>query len=229
MRIRLDSRARVRVVAAALLVAAATAQAATQAQAQPTAQVQAQAQRQAQDQDLAQAPRPGMLTTADLPPDPLTWQGHASDQPGDSFETRCLAGWYRPDVPEENIWTADFFTSETAAAYERVYVLPTEAEAIALADSARLHYAGCAGRMQADYPHDVVTAQDHGTVDVEEGATVGGVHEQEVPAWQGYRNVLYGVGRDGNTVAIVEWESNSTQPDVPAFKETVRAAVNKLH
>ncbi|MFJ6381663.1 hypothetical protein ACIQI7_16920 [Kitasatospora sp. NPDC092039] len=209
MRTRFRARTGVRAVAAALLVAAATAQAATPAQ--------------------AQSARPGMLTVADLPPDDLTWQGGASDQPGGSFDTRCLADWNRPSVPEENIWSADFLTSETASAYERVYVLPTEAEAIALADSARQYYAGCAGRQQAQYPGDVVTGQDHGTVDVEEGATVGGIHLKYVTTWSGHVDVLYGVGRDGNTVALVEWESNWTQPDVLAFKETVRAAVNRLY
>ncbi|GAA2991382.1 hypothetical protein GCM10010519_26240 [Streptomyces lactacystinicus] len=44
------------------------------------------------------------------------------------------------------------------------------------------------------------------------------------------------MGQDGSTVAIVEWESNRTRPDVPAFEETVpafeetvRATVNTLH
>ncbi|MBD0674365.1 hypothetical protein BU198_27575 [Streptomyces sp. CBMA156] len=198
-----------RAVAAALLIAAATAQATTQAQAQAT--------------------RPGMLAVTDLPPDSLTWQGGPSDEPGWNAEPHCLSDWNRNGLPEDGVWSAEFFTSETAAAFEKVIVLPTEAEAVAVAESARQYYAGCTARTQASYPGTVVTGQDHGTVDVEEGATVGGVHLRKVPAWEGYRNFLYGVGRDGNTVAIVEWESNWTQPDVPAFKETVRAAVNKLY
>ncbi|WP_328959050.1 hypothetical protein [Kitasatospora purpeofusca] len=58
---------------------------------------------------------------------------------------------------------------------------------------------------------------------------MGGVHRARTSPWPGYNNHLYGVGRDGNTVAVVEWESNWTQPDAPAFKETVKAAVNKLY
>ncbi|WP_327682363.1 hypothetical protein [Kitasatospora sp. NBC_00458] len=172
--------------------------------------------------------RPGMIDIADLPPDSLTWMGGASDQPGGSLMPTCLWEW-GSDVPEENIWSADFFTSETAAAVERVWVLPTEAEAVALAESLRQAYAGCADRLRAAYPGDVVTGYDHGSVAVEEGATVGGVKRTRTSPWSSYNNYLFGVGRDGSTVVIVDWESNWTQPDVPAFKETVKAAVNKLY
>ncbi|MET9402705.1 hypothetical protein [Kitasatospora sp. NPDC002965] len=172
--------------------------------------------------------RPGMIDVADLPPDSLTWMGGASDEPGGSYTPTCL--WDRiNEVPEQNTWSADFFTSETAAAVERVFVLPTEAEAVTLAESLRQYYAGCADRLRAAYPGDTVTGQDHGSLDVEEGATVGGVHRSRTSPWASYNNHLYGVGRDGSTVAVVEWESNWTQPDVPAFKETVRAAVNKRY
>ncbi|MFJ6619202.1 hypothetical protein ACIQOW_16680 [Kitasatospora sp. NPDC091335] len=212
MRTRPRTRSAVRAVAAALLIAAATAQATTQAQAQPREEV----------------PQPGLIATTDLPPDSLTWQV-SSIGPGWKDDAPCLWNWAGPAVSEDRLFTANFMTSETAAATENVIVLPTEAEAVATLDSVRQYLAGCADRTRASSPTSVVTGYDHGTVDVEEGATVGGVHLQKVPAWEGYRNFLYGVGRDGNTVAIVEWESNWTQPDVPAFKETVRAAVNKLY
>ncbi|MEU1286807.1 hypothetical protein [Kitasatospora sp. NPDC005856] len=105
----------------------------------------------------------------------------------------------------------------------------TEAEAVAVLDSARQHYADCAARAERVFPNGTVTGYDHGTVDVEEGATVGGVHIALTDTWETHRDYLYGAGRDGNTVVLVEWESNWTRPDVPAFKQTVRAAVDKLY
>nr|BFD95960.1 hypothetical protein KitaXyl93_73200 [Kitasatospora sp. Xyl93] len=210
MRTRPRTRIAVRAAAAALALAAASGQAATQAHAQTREEV----------------PQPGLISTTDLPPDSLTWQVSSSGD-GWGVDGSC-GGWDHSAVSDDRLFYADFFTSETASAYEKVLVLPTEAEAVAVADSLRGFYAGCAARTAQQLPNDVVTAQDHGTVDVEEGATVGGVHVKRINTWEDHRDDLYGVGRDGNTVVVVEWESNSTQPDVTAFKGTVRAAVDKL-
>ncbi|MFJ9953409.1 hypothetical protein [Kitasatospora sp. NPDC091207] len=173
--------------------------------------------------------RPGMIDIADLPPDSLPWEGGARDEPGWYSDGPCSSGFSIGGIPEESVWDAGFSTSETASATEHAIVLPTEAEAVALAESIRQYFAGCADRWREGSSIYTVTGYDYGSLDVEEGATVGGVHLTRNPSWQGYRNFLYGVGRDGNTVTYVEWESNWTQPDVPAFKETVRAAVNKLY
>ncbi|MFD5916747.1 hypothetical protein ACFVYP_34270 [Kitasatospora sp. NPDC058201] len=173
--------------------------------------------------------QPGMIDIADLPPDSLPWMGGAYDEPGWNITGPCFWQYNTNDIPVESVWSAGFNTSETASVYEHAVVLPTEAEAVALAWSVRQHYEGCVDRTRAGNTGDIVTGYDHGSIAVEEGATAGGVHIAYVPYWQGYRNYLYGVGRDGNTVVLVEWESNWTQPDVPAFKETVKAAVNKLY
>ncbi|MEU7018921.1 hypothetical protein [Streptomyces sp. NPDC046385] len=86
--------------------------------------------------------------------------------------------------------------------------------------------AGCADRREEQNPNVPVAFTDHGTVAVEEGAHVYGIGFQG--GW-GYQNQLIGVGRDGDTVTIVTWESNWGSPPVAAFKNTVTTAVNKLH
>ncbi|MEE1798357.1 hypothetical protein PUR57_06660 [Streptomyces sp. JV176] len=165
---------------------------------------------------------PGMLEVVHMPPDVLPWYGGSTGRGWDNY-TPCLSDWaFEP--PEENVWRGHFQTSETASAYQRVIAFPTETEAVAFAGAARQQYAGCADRQT--YPGYVVTAYDHGSVDVEEGATVGGVG---VVDGSRYHNYLYGVGRDGDTVTLVEWESNWTTPDPTAFRETVRAAVDRLY
>ncbi|MFF0220420.1 hypothetical protein [Streptomyces vinaceus] len=74
------------------------------------------------------------------------------------------------------------------------------------------------------------TYHDHGTVDVEEGATLQGMHTHDStnPERPGF-NHLWGVGRDGDTVTLVLWQSYWGDPPVTEWKRTLRTAVNKLY
>ncbi|CAL9627521.1 hypothetical protein SUDANB120_06013 [Streptomyces sp. enrichment culture] len=166
-------------------------------------------------------PRPGMLYLSDMPKDGTTWYGAGPSR-----------GWRQPacgrswTFPEVNVWNREVWTSETAAGGQNTVVFDTEAEAIAFADHARRIYAECPGIAG---PHTVQTLYDHGTVDVEEGATVLGMRVTYTFD-DTYHNHLFGIGRDGVTVTIVEWESNWSAPPVDHFKNvTVKNVVNRLH
>ncbi|MFD0717810.1 hypothetical protein [Streptomyces globosus] len=162
-----------------------------------------------------------MLYLSDMPKDGTTWYGPAPSR-----------GWRQPacgrswTVPETNVWNREVSTSETAAGGQNTVVFDTEAEAIAFADHARRIYAECPLNVG---PDTIRTLYDHGTVDVEEGAAVLGMRITYAFS-DTYHNHLFGIGRDGATVTIVEWESNWSAPPVDHFKNvTVKNVVNRLH
>ncbi|MEV6580405.1 hypothetical protein AB0M92_19820 [Streptomyces sp. NPDC051582] len=170
-------------------------------------------------------PRPGTLFLSDLPKTE-SWRGaQVARGWGDAYD--CLAGW-PAQQPGINVWNRDFTTAETAFAQQKVVAFATEAEAIAFADAARKNYTACANGPQA--PGITATAFDHGVVDVEEGATLQGMHtvNANLPERPDF-NYLWGVGRDGDTVTLVLWSSYWGEPPVTAWKTTLRTAVNKLY
>ncbi|MET9554535.1 hypothetical protein [Streptomyces sp. NPDC006645] len=174
-------------------------------------------------EEAAAADMPGFLEPSDMPPDPFsTWYGAGGPSEGPHWplcgETLVL--------PEANVWNAAYSTPETAAGSQVSVVLPTEAGAVTFAAQAEAAITGCEARMEQEQPDRPVTSWDHGWIDVEEGARVYGTGFQS--GW-GYRNQLVSVGRDGDTVTIVSWESNWGDPPVDAFKETTRTAVNRLY
>ncbi|MGW2043507.1 hypothetical protein [Streptomyces virginiae] len=171
-------------------------------------------------------PRPGSLYISDLPTTESWRAAPIARGWGDSYDA-CLEGWAegRPDGIE---WHRDFTTAETAFAQQKVVVFATEAEAVAFAETTRRNYAGCADRPQP--PGVTATGYDHGVVDVEEGATLQGMHTFDADAQERpHFNYLWGVGRDGDTVTLVLWSSYWGDPPVAAWKKTLRTAVNKLY
>ncbi|MEU6903514.1 hypothetical protein [Streptomyces virginiae] len=171
-------------------------------------------------------PRPGSLYISDLPATE-SWRAVPIARGWGGSYDACLEGW--PEGrPEVNVWHRDFTTAETAFAQQKVVVFATEAEAVAFAEVTRRNYAGCADRPQP--PGVTATGYDHGVVDVEEGATLQGMHTFNADAQERpHFNHLWGVGRDGDTVTLVLWSSYWGEPPVAAWKKTLRTAVNKLH
>ncbi|MFC9816394.1 hypothetical protein ACFVJM_30530 [Streptomyces virginiae] len=171
-------------------------------------------------------PRPGSLYISDLPTTESWRAAPIARGWGDSYDA-CLEGW--PEGrPEVNVWHRDFTTAETAFAQQKVVVFATEAEAVTFAEATRRNYAGCADRPQP--PGVTATGYDHGVVDVEEGATLQGMHTFDADAQERpHFNYLWGVGRDGDTVTLVLWSSYWGEPPVAAWKKTLRTAVNKLY
>ncbi|MEU8779543.1 hypothetical protein [Streptomyces sp. NPDC048606] len=168
-------------------------------------------------------PRPGMVYLSDMPKDGTTWYGMAARRGW----TAPVCGRSWPD-PEINVWSREVQTSETAAGRQNTILFDTEAEAVAFAAYARQVYADCP--TSPDHgPNAIVTGYDYGTVDVEEGATVQGMRVT-YSFNDNYHNHLFGVGRDGDTVTLIEWESNWSAPPVDYFKNvTVKNVVNRLH
>ncbi|WP_326676502.1 hypothetical protein [Streptomyces sp. NBC_01237] len=170
----------------------------------------------------AEAAMPGFLEPSDMPPDPFSawyWSSGPSEGPYQAICAEALV------LPEGDVWNATYGTPETAGGSQVSVVFPTEAAAAGFGAQAEASIAGCEARMEQEQPSRPVTFWDHGAVAAEEGAHVYGIGFQG--GW-GYQNQLVSVGRDGDTVTIVSWESNWGDPPVAAFKETTRVAVNKL-
>ncbi|MER5712255.1 hypothetical protein [Streptomyces sp. NPDC002122] len=171
--------------------------------------------------------RPGMVYLSDMPKDGTTWYGAPAARGWNNL-TACFGFWPEGQAPEVNVWSREVATSETAAGIQNTVVFDTEVEAITFAARARQAYADCPRSYEG--PNNSVTAYDYGTVDVEEGAAVFGMREEAL--WDSgiYHNYLFGVGRDGDTVTLIEWQSNWSAPPVDYFKNTtVKNVVNRLY
>ncbi|MFJ4798401.1 hypothetical protein [Kitasatospora purpeofusca] len=170
-------------------------------------------------------PQPGTLYISDLPKTE-SWRANPTARGwGEDFD--CQVGW--PAEPAEvNVWHRDFTTAETAFAQQKVAVFDTEAQAVAFADKARQDYVACAHAPQR--PGVTATYFDHGVINVEEGATLQGLHTFDSNATErpDY-NYLWGVGRDGDTVTLVLWQSYWGDPPVIPWKNTLNTAVKKLY
>lgn len=172
----------------------------------------------------ASAPR--FLSASELPQHPsYTWTaGRVTDGVPDEMrfclEEALLAydSRYRP-----------FRTDLDTSARQLTIVVGTAAKAKALASSLNKEFKSCAGRIEAADPEVEAAYKSYGSLPVEEGARVHGLHTET--SWGANDIRLLSVGRDGRTVTVVDWSQMGDFGDAPvaAFKKTTTKAVNKLH
>ncbi|MFF6947800.1 hypothetical protein ACFZAD_03940 [Streptomyces iakyrus] len=111
--------------------------------------------------------------------------------------------------------------------------LTVVADTAALAKALAKHYDDlirtCAERIEKNDPDVRAEGRDYGTLPVEEGARVRGLHTET--SWGATDISLLSVGRDGRTVTVVSWGQMGDFGDAPvgAFKKTTTTAVNKLY
>ncbi|MFJ6657036.1 hypothetical protein ACIQNG_11810 [Streptomyces sp. NPDC091377] len=172
------------------------------------------------------APSPAFLSASQLPPHPSSaWTaGRVTDGVPDELRL-CLdevfRGYdsrYRP-----------FRTDLDASARQLTIVTGTAAKAKALADRMNREIRTCAERIEQSDPEVRASYRGYGTLPVEEGARVHGLHTET--SWGATDIRLLSVGRDGKAVTVVDWSQLGDFSDapVPAFKKTTTTAVNKLY
>ncbi|AMW13684.1 hypothetical protein A4E84_31745 [Streptomyces qaidamensis] len=111
--------------------------------------------------------------------------------------------------------------------------LTVVADTAALAKALAKHYDDlirtCAERIERNDPDVRAEGRDYGSLPVEEGARVRGLHTET--SWGATDISLLSVGRDGRTVTVVSWGQMGDFGDAPvgAFKKTTTTAVNKLY
>ncbi|MCD9873224.1 hypothetical protein [Streptomyces guryensis] len=172
---------------------------------------------------------PGFLAARDLPPHPSSsWTaGKVTAGVPEAVETdRCL-GMVLGD--DRDSWHRDFRTDLDTSA--RQVSVESSGTGGAKERFARLNQdiRSCAARTEKADPDLKVAFKDYGTLPVEEGAHVYGLHTET--SWGASDIRLLAVGRDGRTVTVVDWGRLGAFEDAPvkAFEKTTTTAVNKLH
>lgn len=172
---------------------------------------------------------PGFLAAKDLPPRPSSsWTaGKVTAGLPEAVELdRCL-GMVLDD--DRDSWHRDFRTDLDTSA--RQVSGESSSAGVAKGRFSRLNQdiKSCAARTEKADPDLEVTFKDYGTLPVEEGARLYGLHTRS--SWGANDVRLLAVGRDGRTVTVLDWGQMGGFRDAPvkAFKKTVTTAVNKLH
>lgn len=170
--------------------------------------------------------RPDFLTADELPPHPFSeWTaGPVTDGFPDEL-AYCLG----EGAPAHDHQHRLFRTDLDADAVQVTTVTGSAAKGRALAARLDREIRSCADRLEREYPDIEAETRYYGTLPVEEGATVYGLHTET--SWGATDIHLLSVGRDGNTVTVVEWGQMGDFGDAPvgAFKKTTKTAVDKLY
>ncbi|WP_405941485.1 hypothetical protein [Streptomyces sp. NBC_00207] len=169
---------------------------------------------------------PGFLAGTDLPPHPgSAWYPGKITKGLPEFAPFCLDGV----LPAAGSWHRAFGTEFDTGAVQVSVRSSSASAATELVGRLERKVAACAADWLRTTPGGTASWEDYGTLPVEEGAHVYGVHTSVPDSEPGVH--LYGIGRDGSTVTVVKWGEmgNLSQAPVAAFKKTTTTAVNKLN
>ncbi|MET9352909.1 hypothetical protein ABZY14_07800 [Streptomyces sp. NPDC006617] len=170
---------------------------------------------------------PAFLSASQLPPHPTSsWTaGPVTDGFPDELGM-CVS---TEGVPGYDYRHRRFWTDLDAGAVQLTVVAGTSAQAKALAQHYDDLIRTCADRIEEASPDVEAEGRNYGTLPVEEGARVRGLHTET--SWGATDIALLSVGRDGRTVTVVKWGQMGDFQDAPvaAFKKTTRTAVDKLY
>ncbi|THA80821.1 hypothetical protein [Streptomyces sp. A0592] len=174
----------------------------------------------------AAAGAPGFLTGTDLPPHPSSpWYSGEITKGLPETAPFCLEGV----LPTAGSWHRTFGTEVDTGAVQVSVRAASPSAAAKLVGTLERKVAACAADWLRTTPGGTASWQDYGTLPVEEGAHLYGVHTSIPESEPGVH--LYGIGRDGSTVTVVQWGQmgDLSQAPVAAFKKTTTKAVNKLN
>ncbi|MEU9374715.1 hypothetical protein AB0D94_13215 [Streptomyces sp. NPDC048255] len=172
------------------------------------------------------ATAPGFLNGTDLPPHPTSpWYAGEVTKGLPEFAPFCLDGV----LPASGSWHRQFGTEFDTGAVQVSVRSASASAATKLAGTLERKVAACAADWLRTNPGGTASWQDYGTLPVEEGAHVYAVHVS-IPESEPSVH-LFGIGRDGSTVTVVQWGQmgNLSHAPVGDFKKTTTKAVNKLN
>ncbi|TDT42144.1 hypothetical protein EV562_101113 [Streptomyces sp. BK208] len=173
------------------------------------------------------AAAPTFLSASQLPPHPTSsW---TAGPVTDGFPEELGLCVSTEGVPSFDYRYRQFRTDLDTGAVQLTVVAGTAAQAKALAKHYDDLIRTCADRIEESTPDVEAEGRDYGTLAVEEGARVRGLHTET--SWGATDISLFSVGRDGRTVTVVEWGQMGDFTDAPvaAFKKTTTTAVAKLY
>ncbi|OXS35848.1 hypothetical protein [Streptomyces sp. XY006] len=173
------------------------------------------------------AAAPTFLSASQLPPHPTSsWTAGPVTEGFPEALGVCVS---TEGVPSYDYRHREFRTDLDTSAVQLTVVADTAALAKALAKHYDDLIRTCADRIEKADPDVAAESRDYGTLPVEEGARVRGLHTET--SWGANDVSLMSVGRDGRTVTVVQWGQMGDFDDAPvaAFKKTTTTAVNKLY
>ncbi|WP_309063407.1 hypothetical protein [Streptomyces sp.] len=169
---------------------------------------------------------PAFLAASELPPHPSSdW---TAGPVTDGFPVE-LAHCLGEGVPAYDYRHRLFRTDLDTGAVQVTVVTGSAAKGRALAALLNREIRSCADRIEQSDPEIEAEGRFYGSLPVEEGAQVHGLHT--AASWGATDVHLLSVGRDGGTVTVVGWGQMGDFDDAPvaAFKKTTTKAVNKLY
>ncbi|MFF8782852.1 hypothetical protein ACF07W_36775 [Streptomyces sp. NPDC015140] len=172
-------------------------------------------------------PAPAFLSASQLPPHPTSsWTAGPVTEGFPEELDLCV---HTEGVPSYDYRHRTFRTDLDTGAVQMTVVADTAAHAKALAKHYDDLIRTCADRIEQSTPDITAEGRDYGTLPVEEGARVRGLHTETT--WGATDIALLSVGRDNRTVTVVQWAQLGDFNDAPvaAFKKTTTRAVNKLY
>ncbi|ADI05776.1 hypothetical protein SBI_02655 [Streptomyces bingchenggensis BCW-1] len=169
---------------------------------------------------------PAHLVPKELPPHPKSdW--YASDVTKGLPENGPFC--VEHTLPSAGATHRTFWTEYDTSASQVVVRTGTVDAARKLAAAAEKKIQNCASDWVRDHPEGTASWRDYGAVQAEDGAHVYGVHTSYPDSEPGIH--LFGVGRDGRTVTIVQWGEMGGYDQAPVadFERTTTTAVVKLY
>ncbi|WP_371658044.1 hypothetical protein [Streptomyces sp. NBC_00280] len=173
------------------------------------------------------AATPTFLSASQLPPHPTSsWTAGPVTEGFPEALGLCVS---TEGVLDYDYRHREFRTDLDTNAVQLTVVTGTAAQAKALAKHYDDLIRTCAARIEKSSPDVEAEGRDYGTLPVEEGAHVRGLHTET--SWGATDIALLSVGRDDKTVTVVKWGQMGDFDNAPvaAFKKTTTTAVNKLY
>ncbi|KOV69496.1 hypothetical protein ADL00_10980 [Streptomyces sp. AS58] len=173
----------------------------------------------------ASAGTPRFLKPGELPPHPTSPWYAGPVTAGQPDPLPICVGDALPSIATHRAYGTEFDTS----ALQVTVVERNERRAAAFAALLRKDLADCARRLMQQDPDMTASKKYYGSLAVEDGAHVYGIHTAH--AWGSSDIALFSVGRDGRTVTVVKWAQMGTfqHAQVADFRKTTVRAVDKLH
>ncbi|WP_435281797.1 hypothetical protein [Streptomyces koelreuteriae] len=173
------------------------------------------------------AAAPKFLSASELPPHPTSsWTAGPVTEGFPEGLGFCVS---TEGVPSYDYRHREFRTDLDTGAVQLTVVTSTATLAKALAKHYDDLIRTCADRIEEADPDVQAEGRDYGSLPVEEGARVRGLHTET--SWGASDIALLSVGQDGRTVTVVQWGQMGDYGDAPvaAFKKTTTTAVKKLY
>ncbi|MER5256979.1 MULTISPECIES: hypothetical protein [unclassified Streptomyces] len=173
----------------------------------------------------AAAGSPRFLAASELPPHASSAWTAGPVTAGQPDPLPMCVGEALPSISVHRAYRTDLDTG----ALQVTVVERSEQRAKDFAALLRKNLAGCAEKVMQQDPEITATQKYYGKLNVEEGAHVYGVHTEAT--WGASDINMFSVGRDGNTVTLVQWGQmgDFANAQVADFKTTTLKAVNKLY